>query len=464
MVWRQQWAPGGWRYDTPGCEDGPQVASRLDYAVVHHTVNTNSYSANEAFDLMRGIYWAHTNANGWCDIAYNFIIDRFGRIFEARSGGTDQAIIGGHSAGFNTWATGISLLGQHQPGASPPAAGVSAATRDALKRLLVWKLALHGVDAGASIVRVSGGSTKYAEGVAVTLPTITAHRDISSTSCPGDYSMDLLPALRKEVQAEVSRSGPFTGIRWTAQPSVPKLLAVDTYGGLHPAGQGRDAGPSDYWPGWSIVRGATGTSAGGWVLDGYGGIHRFGNAPAPGGGGPYFPGQDVARGIAEGPIPGSGYVLQGNGAVHPFGGATARVPARWPGWLGKDIATRPDGLGGYVLDAFGGVHPFGNAVPVAVTGYWPGWDITRAIALRPDGVGGYVLDAYGGVHRFGNAPAVSVSRYESRDWARDLVLLADGTGYVLDDAGVPWPVNGAPSVRPSLTWIGLNLSSRLLAG
>ncbi len=85
-----------------------------------------------------------------------------------------------------------------------------------------------------------------------------------------------------------------------------------------------------------------------------------------------------------------GYVLDGFGGIHPFsvgGGALAPSPKNGPYWLGWDIArgiTTVNGSGGgWVLDGFGGIHPFatGGSTPPRPTGvpYWLGWDIARGI-------------------------------------------------------------------------------------
>ena len=87
---------------------------------------------------------------------------------------------------------------------------------------------------------------------------------------------------------------------------------------------------------------------GGYVVDAWGGLHRFGGAPAPNAGGPYWPGQDMVRGIA----------------------------------------LSPDGSGGWLLDRSGGLHPFGtggDAPPPATVGgpYWPGAALARGVAALP---------------------------------------------------------------------------------
>ena len=44
--------------------------------------------------IIRGIYAYHTRSKGWSDIGYNFLVDRFGRIWEGRYGGVDRPVVG----------------------------------------------------------------------------------------------------------------------------------------------------------------------------------------------------------------------------------------------------------------------------------------------------------------------------------------------------------------------------------
>ena len=169
------------------------------------------------------------------------------------------------------------------------------------------------------------------------------------------------------------------------------------------------------WPGLAIARDlvvrSNGTS--GYILDGYGGIHAFGGAPAVAAPA-YWSGWDVARSMVL-LTDSSGYVLDGWGGIHPFGGAPAVSGGpHWVGWdIARSIVLLPNHTGGYVLDGYGGIHPFaigGSPLPAGVNGaaYWPGWDIARDLVLDSQGTGGYLLDGYGGIHPFGSgatAPA-----------------------------------------------------------
>lgn len=205
---RSLYTSKGWATGNSGCSSGPQVASGgIKFAVIHHTVNANTYSEADVPALLASIYAYHTGAQGWCDIAYNFIVDRFGRIWEGRSGGVTKAIIGGHAQGFNTGSMGVSFLGQFEPSASPTAAQPASAALDAAGRLIGWKLGMYGIDPTGTVKVTSGGSNRYPAGTSVTLNRIIGHRDVGYTSCPGQNLYDKLSTIRlvaKSVQGSTT--------------------------------------------------------------------------------------------------------------------------------------------------------------------------------------------------------------------------------------------------------------------
>ena len=89
---------------------------------------------------MRGIEVYHVQGNGWNDIGYNFLVDRFGTIYEGRGGGIDRNVIGAHAQGFNTGTVGVALIGNFT------AATPTQAQQAALVRLLAWRLDVAHVD------------------------------------------------------------------------------------------------------------------------------------------------------------------------------------------------------------------------------------------------------------------------------------------------------------------------------
>ena len=164
-------------------------------AFVHHTVTANNYGPSDSAAIVRAICAYHRNSNGWNDIGYNFLVDKYGQVFEGRAGGVDAAVVGAQAQGYNTESTGISNLGTFST------TGQSAAGLDALARILSWKLAVHAVPPTGTVqVTSSGGSlNRYPAGAKVTLNRISGHRDGDATACPGDALYAQLPQLRQMV-------------------------------------------------------------------------------------------------------------------------------------------------------------------------------------------------------------------------------------------------------------------------
>ena len=425
---------------------GPSYSDALRFAVVHHTVTPNSYSPADSFAIVREIYTYSVVTLGYCDMMYNFLVDKYGQVFEGRYGGADRPVLGAHAVGFNNESVGVAMIGTYTS-APPPAVAL-----DALVRLLAWKFSVARVNPSVPVAYKTGGNDKFAAGSVVTIPTVVGHRDTWFTACPGDALYGLLPGIRAGVAALVGNAPPAFP-SWQPQAGVSRLLALDTWGALYPSGAQAALTPGAYWPGWAIARGlaVVPNGAGGYVLDGYGGLHPFGGAArvAPSG---YWRGWDIARDVVLLPGGAGGYVLDGYGGLHPFGSAPPVTPSGyWPGW---DIARRVVVTGsgaGYVLDGFGGLHPFGSAPWIRSGAYWPGWDIARAVARRPDTGAISVLDGFGGVWPAGNAPASAGVPYFGADNARGLVLVSGGGGYVLRDDGQILPFGGAPAVQQALT-------------
>ena len=150
--------------------------------------------------LVRGIYAYHTQTLGWDDIGYNFLIDRYGTIYEGRSGGVSRGVIAAQALGFNTGSTGIAMIGTFT-GVAPPAAALSS-----LEKLLAWKLSLCGLDPLSTVTMTCGMTERFKAGARIVLPVIAGHRDVNATACPGDALYALLPAIRRGVAALIAAS------------------------------------------------------------------------------------------------------------------------------------------------------------------------------------------------------------------------------------------------------------------
>ena len=144
---------------------------------------------------MRGIEVYHVKSNGWNDIGYNFLVDRYGTVYEGRYGGIDRNVIGAYARGFNTGSVGVAVIGTFSTAAIPAAAETS------LEKLLAWRLDLAHVDPVSTLTFVSGGSERYRAGVPVVLRAVSGHRDTGLTTCPGDLLYAKLDAIAAKTQA-----------------------------------------------------------------------------------------------------------------------------------------------------------------------------------------------------------------------------------------------------------------------
>jgi hypothetical protein len=173
----------------------PSYATAIRGVTIHHTAGTNSYSRAQAPAIVKGIQLFHVQGNGWNDIGYNFLVDRFGTIYEGRFGGVDKNVVGAHARGFNTGSVGIALLGTY--GSTTP----SAAAQDAVARLIAWRLDLAHVDPAGSTTAISSGSERYRSGIRVLLRNVSGHRDTGATSCPGDSLYARLGTLASKARS-----------------------------------------------------------------------------------------------------------------------------------------------------------------------------------------------------------------------------------------------------------------------
>jgi uncharacterized protein with LGFP repeats len=183
-----------WGADESWRNGAPEYNKTIKQAHVHHTATSSVYSRAEVPALIRGLYFYHAQVLGWSDLGYNFIVDRFGRIWEGRAGGVDRAVHGAHTLGFNHASFGVAALGEFD-GTRP-----SAELLRGLVRLSAWKLDAYDREpAGYASVR-SEGSDRYPEGEWVRLPVIDGHRDTNETACPGDRLYAKLPEIRRRAQ------------------------------------------------------------------------------------------------------------------------------------------------------------------------------------------------------------------------------------------------------------------------
>jgi hypothetical protein len=184
-----------WGADESIRRGSPSYNKTVKVGFVHHTDTANAYSQAEVPAMLRSIYAYHVKSNGWSDIGYNYLLDRFGRIWEGRFGGINAAVVGAHTGGFNTDSFGASLLGNYTTVAP------SAETLTSLEQLFAWKLGSYyrDPDGKATLRSAGGGTSKYAAGALHAFDVVSGHRDAGSTSCPGDATYARMAQIRGAI-------------------------------------------------------------------------------------------------------------------------------------------------------------------------------------------------------------------------------------------------------------------------
>ena len=215
------------------------------FLLVHHTVGPNEYPRTDSARLLRSIYASHTSAEkGWPDIAYNFLIDRYGVIHEGRTGSLTQPVKGSATGGSQGFAQLCCFMGDHST--TPP----TEEAQDAMTRLLAWLADTYAipVGAGATATFVSRGSNRWPAGRTVTTPTIAGHRDMSQTACPGDGCYPLIESRFRPGAALLVAAG--AGTTTTTAPATtaaaPTTVLDDILPSTAPTTGG--AAPSDSAP------------------------------------------------------------------------------------------------------------------------------------------------------------------------------------------------------------------------
>jgi hypothetical protein len=188
LLYRKAWSPN------PRLRNGgPEYNRRIRQVHVHHTVNSNDYARGDVPGMIRAMYRYHTRSLGWSDIGYNFLVDRFGRLWEGRAGGPRRAVRGAHTLGFNHASVGVAAIGNLESGA------VGKPMIRAIVRLAAWKLDLYDGHPRRTVWIRSSGSDRFGAGALVELPTIDGHRDTNETACPGGHLYAALPMVRRRT-------------------------------------------------------------------------------------------------------------------------------------------------------------------------------------------------------------------------------------------------------------------------
>ena len=169
-------------------------------AVIHHTV-TSDGGSNVAAEL-RAIYYFHAVTRGWGDIGYQYLVDKFGNIYEGRMGG--DHVVGGHAFGWNDGSFGVAAIGDYSVAAPTSAMQGGIANIIAIK-LKQLDFAPYGNGLFTHKEQRSDGSWVD---VISNAPNILGHRDCTfvigvsggQTACPGGRIYAMMNGLRSLAQ------------------------------------------------------------------------------------------------------------------------------------------------------------------------------------------------------------------------------------------------------------------------
>ncbi|CAN7152026.1 cell wall-binding repeat-containing protein [Knoellia sp. LjRoot47] len=181
-----------WGADESIRKGSPNYA-HIDVGFVHHTAGSNSYGTGDVPGIIRGIYTYHVKSLGWNDIGYNFLVDKWGRMWEGRAGGMDRAVVGAHTLGYNSHSFAMAAIGNYNSTAVP------AAVESAYTSLFAWKLGLAHVDptSTTTLTDADGSPTKV-------FRNVSGHRDFGDsgkgTECPGTVLYNRIETLRPRIK------------------------------------------------------------------------------------------------------------------------------------------------------------------------------------------------------------------------------------------------------------------------
>ena len=162
------------------------------HTVIHHGASPDSYT--DGYAVVRSYWNYHVNTNGWNDIGYNYLVDKYGNLFIGRHNPNmpTQDVHAAHAGYSNTYSIGINFLGNSDaPDTQPTTVQVNKCSQ-----FLAWWYNQNGFDPTSSDSILNQAGTEW-----ITLPRICGHKDVNpgGTTCPGDALYALLPDIRTQT-------------------------------------------------------------------------------------------------------------------------------------------------------------------------------------------------------------------------------------------------------------------------
>ncbi|MDY0141858.1 MAG: N-acetylmuramoyl-L-alanine amidase [Bacteroidales bacterium] len=169
------------------------ITTNVTHTVIHHGASPTSYT--DGYAVVRSYWNYHVNTNGWSDIGYNYLVDKYGNLFQGRynPNSPNSDVRAAHAGSSNSYSIGINFLGNSDAVNTAP----TTPQLQKCSEFLAWWYDYKGFDptSSASILNQAGP-------VWVTLPRICGHRDVNpgGTTCPGNALYALLSDIKTDTK------------------------------------------------------------------------------------------------------------------------------------------------------------------------------------------------------------------------------------------------------------------------
>jgi hypothetical protein len=153
----------------------------FDKLTLHHAACCSAENIEEGINQVKWIQEFHQDGRGWNDIAYHFLVDRAGNIYQGRP----ETVIGSHVGGANTGNIGVCLLGCYHPPEENCYETMTNESRQSIIKLYGWISDTYGPNPGV----------------------LLGHRDyFGTTACPGNNVWNELMVMRFEIDDYIESS------------------------------------------------------------------------------------------------------------------------------------------------------------------------------------------------------------------------------------------------------------------
>ncbi len=192
----------------------PRYAREVGSIVLHDVAAGSDYAQSQVPRILRALYQYQAVALGWGDLGDTVVVDRFGRLWQARTGGPAAPVIGAGTvtAGPATGGSGtvrIALLGGRSQARYP------AAMLETAARYAAWRLSLGRAPDPRTVIGAVPAAT--ATGGATVPEQVLA--------AVGDRALALLGSRASPSASRLALAiwRPETGTWWRADGSAPVL-------------------------------------------------------------------------------------------------------------------------------------------------------------------------------------------------------------------------------------------------